>query len=47
MHSTTFSKWNNLKETILNEKYSSDKVKILTKEELKHIIIEEKIIEKN
>ena len=47
MHPTTFSKWNNLKETILNEQYSSDKVKILTKEELKHIIIEEKIIEKN
>ena len=41
MHSETFSKWNNLKETSLKNQYSSDKVEILTKEKLIEIITKE------
>jgi UDP-N-acetylglucosamine 4,6-dehydratase/UDP-glucose 4-epimerase len=44
MHSTTFSKWNNLKQTSLNDQYSSDKVEILTKKKLIHIITKEGLV---
>jgi len=47
MHSTTFSKWNNLKETALTDQYSSDKVEILTKEKLVDIIIKEGLLTTN
>ena len=47
MHPTTFSKWNDLKETSLKEQYSSDKVEILTKEELIDIIIKVGLLTRN
>ena len=47
MHSETFSKWNNLKETNLKDQYSSDKVEILTKEKLVEIIIKEGFLTTN
>ena len=47
MHSETFSKWNNLKETSLKDQYSSDKVEILTKEKLIDIIIKEGLLTTN
>ena len=47
MHPTTFSKWNDLKETSLKEQYSSDKVEILTKEKLIDIIIKEGLLTTN
>ena len=47
MHSETFSKWNNLKETALTDQYSSDKVEILTKEKLVDIIIKEGLLTTN
>jgi len=47
MNPTTFSKWNDLKETSLTEQYSSDKVEILTKEKLIDIIINEGLLTTN
>ena len=47
MHSNTISKWNNLKETSLKDKYSSDNVEKLTKEELIDIIIKEGFLTTN
>ena len=47
MHPTTFSKWNDLKETSLKDQYSSDKVEILTKEKLIDIIIKEGLLTTN
>ena len=47
MHSATFSKWNDLKETSLKEQYSSDNVEILTKEKLVEIIIKEGFLTTN
>ena len=47
MHSATFSKWNDLKETSLKEQYSSDNVEILTKEKLIDIIIKEGLLTTN
>ena len=47
MHSETFSKWNDLKETSLKDQYSSDKVEILTKEKLVEIIIKEGFLTTN
>ena len=47
MHSRTFSKWNNLKETSLKNQYSSDKVEMLTKEKLIDIIIKQELLTKN
>ena len=47
MHSDTISKWNNLKETSLKDQYSSDKVEILTKEELISIIIKVGLLTRN
>ncbi len=47
MNPTTFSKWNDLKETSLKEQYSSDKVEILTKEKLIDIIIKEGLLTTN
>ena len=44
MHATTFSKWNDLKETSLKDQYSSDNVEILTKEKLIDIIIKEGLV---
>ena len=47
MHTETFSKWNNLQETSLKDQYSSDKVEILTKDELIDIIIKEEFLTRN
>ena len=47
MHAGTFSKWNNLQETSLKDQYSSDKVEILTKDELIDIIIKEEFLTRN
>jgi UDP-N-acetylglucosamine 4,6-dehydratase/UDP-glucose 4-epimerase len=47
MHPTTFSKWNDLKKTSLKDQYSSDKVEILTKEELIGIIIKVGLLTRN
>ena len=47
MHPTTFSKWNDLKETSLKDQYSSDNVEILTKEKLIDIIIKEGLLTTN
>ena len=47
MHSETFSKWNNLKETNLKDQYSSNKVEILGKEKLVDIIIKEGFLTTN
>ena len=47
MHSETFSKWNDLKETSLKDQYSSDNVEILTKEKLIDIIIKEGLLTTN
>ena len=47
MHAETFSKWNNLQETSLKDQYSSDKVEILTKDELIDIIIKEEFLTRN
>ena len=44
MHATTFSKWNDLKETSLKDQYSSNNVEILTKEKLIDIIIKEGLV---
>jgi len=44
MHATTFSKWNDLKETSLKDQYSSNNVEILTKEKLIEIIIKEGLV---
>tara|TARA_B100000929_G_scaffold284977_1_gene267966 strand:+ start:89 stop:1096 length:1008 start_codon:yes stop_codon:yes gene_type:complete len=47
LHSKTFSKWNNLKETSLKDQYSSDKVEILTKEKLIDVIIKDGLLTTN
>ena len=47
MHKTTFSKWNNLKETSLKDQYSSNKVEAFTKEKLIDIIIKEELVNRN
>ena len=40
----TFSKWDCLEETKRTEQYSSDKVELLTKDELIEILINEKLV---
>ena len=44
MNDDSFGKWKNLNEANLKEQYSSDKVELLTKNELIEILINEKII---
>tara|TARA_B100000029_G_scaffold250436_1_gene247437 strand:+ start:32 stop:316 length:285 start_codon:yes stop_codon:yes gene_type:complete len=46
LQKNTFSKWEQLKETNLDKEYSSDKVEILSKEELEEIL-RESIFNKN
>jgi len=43
-HDKILKKWKNLKPANLNERYSSDKVEILTKDQLKHILMEENLL---
>jgi len=44
MNDDTFSKWNSLEETNRTEQYSSDKVELLTKDELIKILVNEKLV---
>jgi UDP-N-acetylglucosamine 4,6-dehydratase/UDP-glucose 4-epimerase len=44
MNQNTFSKWDCLEETKRTEQYSSDKVELLTKDELIEILINEKLV---
>ena len=44
MNQDTFSKWDCLEETKRTEQYSSDKVELLTKDELIEILINEKLV---